>query len=59
MSATSGISVALIVLGIIVAILWIFMPFAIFGIKAKLDDAIRELKSIRELLANQAKHRND
>ncbi len=57
MSATSGFTVALVLLGIIVAILWIFMPFAIFGIKAKLDEAIHELRSIRELLDKQARHR--
>lgn len=35
-----------VVVGIIIAILWIVLPFAVFGIKKKLDLILAELKRI-------------
>lgn len=50
MSTTSGLAVALMFLGFIVAILWIFLPFAVFSIKNKIDKAIDELQKTQKLL---------
>lgn len=44
---TSGLLFAL--FGLIVAILWILVPFAIFGIKGLLRDILRELRRANEL----------
>jgi len=46
MGTASGIVIAVWVLGIILAILWIALPFAVFGIKGRLDDIIRELRKL-------------
>ena len=45
--------VALIVFAFILAILWTLLPFAVFGIKAKLDEAITELKALHETMRNR------
>jgi len=39
------------VLGTIVLILWICLPFAVFGTKPRLDEMIRELRKINAQLA--------
>lgn len=40
-------------LGIVIAILWVMMPFAVFGIKKRIDTLIgierRQLEHLREL----------
>lgn len=33
---------------IVLAILWVALPFAVFGIKGKLDDIIKQLKILNE-----------
>lgn len=45
---TGFFGLALIVLGVLVAILWIFLPFAIFGTKDILREILAELKQINE-----------
>ena len=52
-AGTAG--VFLIILGVILAILWICLPFAIFGIKDKLDQIIQELKKINEFYKTRIK----
>ena len=37
------------VLGVVLAILWICLPFAVFGVKDKLNEAIDELREIRAI----------
>jgi len=39
---------------LILAILWFILPFAIFGIKPKLDKILEELDKTNRLLANFA-----
>lgn len=43
--------VGLFCLGLVVAALWIFVPFAVFGIKPLLWTLIRELRRTNELLS--------
>ncbi|MFX1722827.1 hypothetical protein [Stenotrophomonas sp. AS1] len=38
-------------LGAVLAILWIFVPFAVFGIKPLLNDLIREVRTNNQLSA--------
>jgi len=38
-------------LGAVLAILWIFVPFAVFGIKPLLNDLIREVRTNNQLNA--------
>ncbi len=45
----------LVILALIIAVLWIFMPFAIFGSKDLLKELIREQRKTNELLASIAK----
>lgn len=33
---------------VVLALLWIALPFAVFGIKGKLDDIIKQLKRLNE-----------
>jgi membrane protein insertase Oxa1/YidC/SpoIIIJ len=44
---------ALIVLAILVAILWVFLPFAVFGTKDILREILAQLKQINEKLTRQ------
>ncbi len=44
MSGLGTLTLVTTLLLIVVAILWILMPFAVFGTKPKLDEAIAELK---------------
>lgn len=55
-TATAGglISLILIGLGVLIGILWILMPFAIFGTKDLLKQLIREQRKTNELLEAQA-----
>ena len=41
---------------LIVSILWILVPFAVFGIKPLLHDLIAQQKRTNELLAQRAPH---
>jgi ABC-type sulfate transport system permease component len=38
------------IIGIIVLILWVFLPFAVFGTKPKIDELIVEAKETNRLL---------
>jgi len=56
--ALSGIYLIIVLFLVVLAILWFFLPFAIFGTKAKLDSLISEMrksnaefKRLREQLA--------
>ena len=40
--------------GFLIAVLWLFVPFAIFGLKPRLDALIAEQKRTNELLAAMA-----
>jgi len=42
--AITGVTLFLFVLGLVLAVLWILVPFAIFGIKPVLQDILRELR---------------
>jgi predicted PurR-regulated permease PerM len=50
MGAMGGLMTILVILGFIVAVLWVFMPFAVFGIKDLVRDAIAEQKKTNALL---------
>lgn len=45
---TGWAGIFLTVLALAVAIIWIFLPFAVMGIKPKLDQVIAELRSSSE-----------
>ena len=47
------IGIAFGILGIVLIVLWITVPFAIFGIKQRLDETNRHLKAIVEQLKTQ------
>lgn len=49
-SGFAGVVVVLWVLAFIVAVLWILMPFAVFGTKDLLKQLLREQKRTNELL---------
>lgn len=40
------------VLAVFILVLWIFLPFAVFGIKNRLDTLIEETHKMTELLAD-------
>ncbi|GEM_PF-2035990 len=44
-----GTSVIFILLGFLVTILWVILPFAIFGIKPRLNSITKELALLREV----------
>ena len=58
MDAPAGVgvflSMALIVLGLVTAVLWICMPFAIFGTKTLLRELLAEQRKTNQLLAAAA-----
>ena len=63
---SEGLTIVLMVIGIIAAVLWFFLPFAVFGIKDKMNQAnenstrvLGELVAIRELLQAQLDAKND
>ena len=56
MEAFTGITgLILIILGVFIAILWILLPFAVFGIKERLDAVVKELKQINEFFQARIK----
>ncbi len=42
--------VAAVIFGIVLAVLWTFLPFAVFGIKSKLDTVISEQRHTTEAI---------
>lgn len=50
MEAFGIFGVLLALLGVVIAVLWVFMPFAIFGLKDLTRDLIREQRRTNELL---------
>jgi hypothetical protein len=50
---TGTFGIILIIFLIILGILWFILPFAVFGIKRKLDTMIKLLKEIKDKLAEQ------
>ena len=54
MGAMGGFGVFLAVLAVVVALLWIFLPFAVFGIKDLAKSLIEEQKRTNALLTELA-----
>ena len=50
LGAAPGILTILILLGLVVAILWIILPFAVFGLKGLLKQAIEEQRKTNRQL---------
>lgn len=50
MEAFGIFGVLLALLGVVIAVLWVFMPFAIFGLKDLARDLIREQRRTNDLL---------
>lgn len=44
----SGIGMAIIMLAFITAVLWVFLPFAVYGIKKRIDKTNELLQAIGE-----------
>ena len=57
MEAFGIFGVLLALLGVVIAVLWVFMPFAIFGLKDLTRDLIREQRRTNELLEKLANQR--
>ena len=51
----AGVVIAITVLCLLIAILWILMPFAIFGTKDLLRELIKEQKRTNEILIAEAR----
>jgi Tfp pilus assembly protein PilX len=47
----AGLTVLLVLLGVLVAILWILLPFAVFGMKPLLRTVVEQQRRTNELLA--------
>jgi hypothetical protein len=45
-------------LGIVLIVSWIILPFAVFGLKSLLRDAIKQQQRTNELLEQWARERN-
>ena len=52
MAGYIGLSVVLTILAIIVLVLWIFLPFAVFGLKPIVQQLLTEVKRTNTLLAD-------
>lgn len=48
MGGMAGIGVLMWILGVVIAVLWIALPFAVFGIKKRLDAILVELKKMND-----------
>lgn len=48
MGGMAGLGVLMWILGVVIAILWIALPFAVFGIKKRLDAILVELKRLND-----------
>jgi len=56
-TALTGLTgLALIVLGLILAVAWIILPFALIGTKPLLRELIAEVRLLRQVQARQALH---
>jgi hypothetical protein len=51
----TGLMLIAVVFGFVIAVLWILMPFAIFGTKPLLERILAELTKLNEHLARQPK----
>jgi len=49
----AGLYILLVVLGLVLAILWIILPFAVFSMRDTLRKLLREHERTNELLRNQ------
>lgn len=47
---TKNINAFLVIFLIIIAILWIMLPFAVFGVKRRLDKVVKELRKLTEIM---------
>lgn len=50
MNSFAGMTAIFVIVGLIVAVLWVFLPFAVFGIKDLARDLISQSKRTNELL---------
>lgn len=56
MSAVGGVfMLAIVILVIVIAVLWILMPFAIFGTKDLLRELVKEQKRTNDLLEQRSR----
>jgi len=53
MEELGGLAVIAVIFGFIISVLWILLPFAVFGIKSSLEKQSKTLKSIEEHLKFQ------
>lgn len=59
MEALGGLYAVVVLFLVVLAILWVIMPFAIFGTKGKLDELIREAKKTNQLLQGLSRNPRD
>lgn len=43
---TRNVNAFLLIFAVIIAVLWIMLPFAVFGVKGRLDKMIKELRKL-------------
>lgn len=55
----SGLYVVLVVLGVVLLVLWVLLPFAVFAMKDVLRKLLKEQQRTNELLMQQAPARGD
>lgn len=48
MGSMAGLGVLMWILGVVIAVLWIALPFAVFGIKKRLDAILVEMKRMND-----------
>lgn len=53
-SLGSGFAIALVLLGIVIAVLWVLLPFAVFGIKDLARTIIEQQRASNKLLERLA-----
>lgn len=58
LGAVGGLWVLLVLFALLVLVLWVLMPFAIFGTKTILRDLLRQQQRTNELLEQWARERN-
>ncbi len=49
-----GAAEIMVLLGIFLAIVWLILPFAVFGIKRKLDEIINLMKELNDNIKNKS-----
>ncbi len=52
MAAMGGLYLVALLFGVVIGILWIILPFAVFGTKPLLRELISEIRETNALLAN-------